>query len=128
MSTDTREERLERRIRDLYATDRQFADTRPSERITKIAISAVLSRSNAAARSLSSAMVCGSSVPDVSVTHVPFWTRGLGMLLSDSAPPAAVASRSTRHTVETTKSRKRVTEQDFSSAAVRWPGSRGVRL
>ena len=35
MSTDTREERLERRIRDLYATDRQFADTRPSERITK---------------------------------------------------------------------------------------------
>ena len=34
MSTDTREERLARRIADLYATDRQFADARPSEAIT----------------------------------------------------------------------------------------------
>jgi len=31
MSTDTHEERLERRISDLYATDQQFADARPSE-------------------------------------------------------------------------------------------------
>jgi fatty acid CoA ligase FadD9 len=31
MSTDTREARLERRISDLYATDQQFADARPSE-------------------------------------------------------------------------------------------------
>src|SRR6476620_2352129 len=31
MSTNTREERLERRISDLYATDRQFAAARPSE-------------------------------------------------------------------------------------------------
>ena len=28
MSSDTSEERLERRISDLYATDQQFADTR----------------------------------------------------------------------------------------------------
>src|SRR5690348_11241670 len=34
MSIDTREERLERRISDLYATDRQFADARPSDAIT----------------------------------------------------------------------------------------------
>jgi fatty acid CoA ligase FadD9 len=34
MSTDTREERLARRVADLYATDRQFADARPSEAIT----------------------------------------------------------------------------------------------
>jgi len=34
MSTDTREERLERRIADLYANDRQFADARPSESIS----------------------------------------------------------------------------------------------
>ena len=34
MSTDTREERLARRIADLYANDRQFADARPSEAIT----------------------------------------------------------------------------------------------
>jgi fatty acid CoA ligase FadD9 len=33
MSTDTREGRLERRISDLYATDLQFADARPSESI-----------------------------------------------------------------------------------------------
>ena len=35
MSTDTREERLARRIADLYATDQQFADARPSEAITE---------------------------------------------------------------------------------------------
>ena len=29
MSTNTREERLARRITDLYATDQQFADARP---------------------------------------------------------------------------------------------------
>src|SRR6476646_386688 len=34
MSTDTREERLERRIADLYAYARQFADARPSEAIS----------------------------------------------------------------------------------------------
>ena len=33
MSVDTREERLARRIADLYATDQQFADARPSEAI-----------------------------------------------------------------------------------------------
>src|ERR1700693_3563081 len=33
MSTDTREERLARRVADLYATDQQFADARPSEAI-----------------------------------------------------------------------------------------------
>src|SRR5258705_6926109 len=33
MSTDTREERLARRISDLYATDPQFADARPSEAV-----------------------------------------------------------------------------------------------
>ena len=33
MSTDTREGRLERRISDLYATDQQFADARPSESV-----------------------------------------------------------------------------------------------
>jgi fatty acid CoA ligase FadD9 len=34
MSIDTREERLARRIADLYATDQQFADARPSDAIT----------------------------------------------------------------------------------------------
>jgi fatty acid CoA ligase FadD9 len=34
MSTDPREERLARRIADLYATDRQFADARPIEALT----------------------------------------------------------------------------------------------
>ena len=34
MSVDTREERLARRIADLYATDQQFAAARPSEAIT----------------------------------------------------------------------------------------------
>ena len=34
MSTDPREERLARRIADLYATDQQFADARPIEAIT----------------------------------------------------------------------------------------------
>ncbi|MGO4615853.1 carboxylic acid reductase [Nocardia sp. 2YAB30] len=34
MSTETREERLARRISDLYANDQQFADARPSEAIT----------------------------------------------------------------------------------------------
>jgi hypothetical protein len=34
MSTDTREERLARRVADLYATDQQFADARPSEALT----------------------------------------------------------------------------------------------
>src|ERR1700692_1062952 len=34
MSTDTREERLARRVADLYATDQQFADARPGEAIT----------------------------------------------------------------------------------------------
>jgi fatty acid CoA ligase FadD9 len=34
MSVDTREGRLARRIADLYATDQQFADARPSEAIT----------------------------------------------------------------------------------------------
>src|SRR5262249_11507989 len=33
MSTDTREAGLERRISDLYATDQQFADARPSESV-----------------------------------------------------------------------------------------------
>jgi fatty acid CoA ligase FadD9 len=33
MGTDTREERRARRIADLYATDQQFADTRPSDAI-----------------------------------------------------------------------------------------------
>lgn len=33
MSTDTREERLARRIEDLYATDQQFADARPSDAV-----------------------------------------------------------------------------------------------
>src|SRR6478672_12570229 len=33
MSTDTREARLARRISDLYATDQQFADARPSETV-----------------------------------------------------------------------------------------------
>ena len=33
MSTDTREQRLARRISDLYATDQQFADARPSEAV-----------------------------------------------------------------------------------------------
>jgi len=33
MSTNTREERLARRITDLYATDQQFADARPSEAV-----------------------------------------------------------------------------------------------
>src|SRR5215212_1301584 len=35
MSTDTREERLARRIADLYATDAQFAAARPSEAVAK---------------------------------------------------------------------------------------------
>ena len=35
MSTVTREERLARRISDLYATDQQFADARPSETVAK---------------------------------------------------------------------------------------------
>ena len=35
MSTDTREERLARRIADLYATDQQFADARPSETVAQ---------------------------------------------------------------------------------------------
>jgi fatty acid CoA ligase FadD9 len=34
VSVDTREERLARRIADLYATDRQFADARPSAPIS----------------------------------------------------------------------------------------------
>ncbi|HME48414.1 carboxylic acid reductase [Mycobacterium sp.] len=34
MSTDTREERLARRVADLYATDRQFADARPNEAVS----------------------------------------------------------------------------------------------
>ena len=33
MSTNAREERLARRITDLYATDQQFADARPSEAV-----------------------------------------------------------------------------------------------
>ena len=33
MSTDTREERLARRISDLYATDQQFAAARPNEAV-----------------------------------------------------------------------------------------------
>src|SRR6202011_3970316 len=35
MSIDTREERLARRVTDLYATDQQFADARPSEAVAK---------------------------------------------------------------------------------------------
>jgi fatty acid CoA ligase FadD9 len=35
MSTDTREERLARRIADLYITDQQFAEARPSDSITQ---------------------------------------------------------------------------------------------
>jgi fatty acid CoA ligase FadD9 len=35
MSIDTREERLARRIADLYATDQQFADARPSEAVAQ---------------------------------------------------------------------------------------------
>ncbi len=35
MSTDTREERLARRISDLYATDQQFADARRSEAVAR---------------------------------------------------------------------------------------------
>ena len=35
MSTDIREERLARRIADLYATDQQFADARPSEAVSE---------------------------------------------------------------------------------------------
>ena len=34
MATDSREERLARRIEDLYASDPQFADARPSDAIT----------------------------------------------------------------------------------------------
>ena len=34
MSTATREERLARRVADLYATDEQFANARPSEAVT----------------------------------------------------------------------------------------------
>ena len=33
MSTDNRDERIERRVSDLYATERQFADARSSEAI-----------------------------------------------------------------------------------------------
>jgi fatty acid CoA ligase FadD9 len=36
MSTVTREERLARRISDLYATDQQFADARPSEAVAQV--------------------------------------------------------------------------------------------
>ncbi|HEX2399239.1 MAG TPA: AMP-binding protein, partial [Mycobacterium sp.] len=35
MPTDTRETRLARRISDLYATDQQFADARPSETVAR---------------------------------------------------------------------------------------------
>jgi fatty acid CoA ligase FadD9 len=35
MSPDNREERLARRVADLYATDQQFADARPSEAVTE---------------------------------------------------------------------------------------------
>jgi fatty acid CoA ligase FadD9 len=35
MPTDTREERLARRISDLYATDQQFADAKPSEDVAR---------------------------------------------------------------------------------------------
>jgi fatty acid CoA ligase FadD9 len=35
MSTDTREQRLERRMTDLYATDQQFADARPSQTVAE---------------------------------------------------------------------------------------------
>ena len=34
MSIATREERLARRVADLYATDQQFADARPSDAVT----------------------------------------------------------------------------------------------
>src|SRR6188474_1411206 len=34
MSTGNRDERLARRLADLYATDQQFADARPNEEIT----------------------------------------------------------------------------------------------
>ena len=34
MSTDSREERLARRIAELYSTDTQFADARPIEALT----------------------------------------------------------------------------------------------
>jgi fatty acid CoA ligase FadD9 len=36
MSTDNREERLARRIADLYATDQQFADARPNEAVAHV--------------------------------------------------------------------------------------------
>ena len=35
MPIDTREERLARRIADLYATDQQFADARPGEAVSE---------------------------------------------------------------------------------------------
>jgi fatty acid CoA ligase FadD9 len=38
MSTETREDRLARRIADLYATDSQFADARPSETVSAAAV------------------------------------------------------------------------------------------
>jgi fatty acid CoA ligase FadD9 len=34
MSSDTREQRLQRRISHLYGTDQQFADARPNDSIT----------------------------------------------------------------------------------------------
>src|SRR5262245_42447617 len=76
-----------------------------SERITTMAISPLVSRSNAAARSLSCATTFASRVADVSVTHVPLRTRGLGMLASDSAP-AVAASSSARYAIDTMRLRR----------------------
>src|SRR5215204_292298 len=72
-----------------------------------MAISPPMSRSNADARSLSSVMTGGSRVPEVSVTQVPFRTRGFGIPASDSA--CAVAAKSSRHTIDATRARRELT-------------------
>jgi hypothetical protein len=64
-------------------------DRPSSDPITTTAISAPVVRSRSLMVELSRAIVSARSFPGMSVTEVPSRLRGLGMLVSDSAPVAA---------------------------------------
>ena len=65
-------------------------DRPSSDPITTTAISAPFVRSNSPMVELSRAIVSARSIPGMSVTQVPSRARGLGMLVSGSAPAAAI--------------------------------------
>jgi hypothetical protein len=78
-----------------------------SDAITTTAISTPDVRSTSPIVALSRPIVSARSIPGMSVTQVPSRVRGLGMLVSGSAPAAAMASETITPRASKTQARLR---------------------